>query len=51
MKKTSPPRHQEHKVSPRKHDVNFVYLGELGELGELGALVPWCLGGSHFLVD
>jgi hypothetical protein len=39
-KKTSPPRHQEHQVSPRKHGLELVHLG-----------VPWCLGGSHFLVD
>jgi hypothetical protein len=31
-KKTSPPSHQEHKVSPRKPDLNLVPLGELGVL-------------------
>jgi hypothetical protein len=31
-KKISPPSHQEHKVSPRKSDVNLVHLGELGDL-------------------
>jgi hypothetical protein len=30
--KTSPPRHQEHKITPRKHDFNLVHLGELGAL-------------------
>jgi hypothetical protein len=30
--KTLPPRHQVHKVSPRKQDINLVFLGELGAL-------------------
>jgi hypothetical protein len=30
--KSSPPSHQEHKVSPRKHGLNLVHLGELGAL-------------------
>jgi hypothetical protein len=29
---TKTPRHQEHKVSPRKHDFDLVHLGELGVL-------------------